>query len=280
EQGQNFVAALHTKFWRGLIPFFPLMLQTQPVPNPISYFMHRSPWWFHRFETLVNHFIELVVPFFLLLGRRMSILHGLLQILFQVLLILSGNLSFLNWLTMVPSISCFDDASLGFLFGSRLRQRVARMQLPGEPGQQLSLGSCIRRVLNISLGLLIAALSVPVVLNLLSSRQVMNSSFNPLRIVNTYGAFGRYLWAFIGTSQSSPQGIPDTPGALNQKGNPDLESSRKKPAVPNVSISSSFPKTYEQNEWIIHLAGKLLAQEEETLALLATNPFAGREPPR
>lgn len=54
------------------------------MPNPISYFMHRSPWWFHRFETLVNHFIELVVPFFLLLGRRMCILHGLLQILFQV----------------------------------------------------------------------------------------------------------------------------------------------------------------------------------------------------
>lgn len=56
--------------------------------------------------------------------------------------------------------------------------------------------------------------------------------------------------------------------------------SRKNPAVPNVSISSSFPKTYEQNEWIIHLAGKLLAQEEEILSLLATNPFEGRDPPR
>ncbi|NWR00189.1 LMF1 factor, partial [Paradoxornis webbianus] len=38
-------------------------------------------------------------------------------------------------------------------------------------------------------------------------------------------------------------------------------------------------QTYEQNEWIIHLAGKLLAQEEEALSLLATNPFAGRDPP-
>ena len=54
------------------------------MPNPVAYFMHRSPWWFHRFETLVNHFVELVVPFFLFLGRRMCILHGLLQILFQV----------------------------------------------------------------------------------------------------------------------------------------------------------------------------------------------------
>lgn len=67
----------------GLILFLSIF-QTQPVPNPIAYFMHRSPWWFHRFETLVNHFIELVVPFFLFLGRRMCIVHGLLQILFQV----------------------------------------------------------------------------------------------------------------------------------------------------------------------------------------------------
>lgn len=50
----------------------------------------------------------------------------------------------------------------------------------------------IRRVVNISLGILISYLSTPVVLNLLSSRQVMNTSFDPLRIVNTYGAFGRY----------------------------------------------------------------------------------------
>ena len=50
----------------------------------------------------------------------------------------------------------------------------------------------IRRVMNIALGVLIGCLSVPVVMNLFSSRQVMNTSFDPLRIVNTYGAFGRY----------------------------------------------------------------------------------------
>ena len=50
----------------------------------------------------------------------------------------------------------------------------------------------VRRVFNISLGLLIVYLSYPVVQNLLSSRQRMNTSFEPLRIVNTYGAFGRF----------------------------------------------------------------------------------------
>lgn len=63
---------------------------------------------------------------------------------------------------------------------------------PPIPPSTLGLGCLVRQAVNISLGILVAWLSVPVVINLLSSRQVMNTSFNPLRIVNTYGAFGRY----------------------------------------------------------------------------------------
>ncbi|KAM6114267.1 lipase maturation factor 1 [Pterocles gutturalis] len=269
--------------------------ETQPVPNPIAYFMHRSPWWFHRFEVLVNHFIELVVPFFLFLGRRMCIAHGLLQILFQVLLIISGNLSFLNWLTMVPSIACFDDRSLAFLFSPRpggLREQAARMQREEAAGERLPLpyGCYVRRVVNISFGLLIACLSVPVVLNLLNSRQVMNTSFNPLRIVNTYGAFGsitkeRTEVILQGTSSLDPNDPAAVWEEYDFKCKPgDL---KRRPCFITpyhyrldwLMWFAAF-QTYEQNEWIIHLAGKLLAQEEATLSLMATNPFAGRAPPR
>lgn len=60
----------------------------------MSYYMHRSPWWFHRFETLSNHLIELIFPFFTFLGRRMCMVNGAVQILFQVPLAvrpLTGN---------------------------------------------------------------------------------------------------------------------------------------------------------------------------------------------
>lgn len=46
-----------------------------------------------------------------------------------------------------------------------------------------------------------------------------------------------------------------------------------------TSQTLSF-QTYEQNEWIIHLTGKLLADDAEALSLLALNPFEGRAPPR
>jgi len=40
---------------------------------------------------------------------------GIITILFQGSIILSGNLSWLNWLTIVIAISCFDDRAISFL---------------------------------------------------------------------------------------------------------------------------------------------------------------------
>lgn len=52
-------------------------------------------------------------------------------------------------------------------------------------------------------------------------------------------------------------------------------------SVPTASTPLlSHPQTYEHNEWIIHLAGKLLANDREALSLLAFNPFKDRAPPR
>ena len=52
-------------------------------------------------------------------------------------------------------------------------------------------GDKSRRVFNLAMTAFIAYLSIPAVQNILSSQQVMNTTFEPLRIVNTYGAFGR-----------------------------------------------------------------------------------------
>lgn len=269
--------------------------ETQPVPNPLAYFLHQSPWWFHRFETLSNHVLELLVPFLVFLGRRLCLLHGVLQIFFQVVLILSGNLSFLNWLTIVPSLSCFDDATLGFLFPSGLgglKNRVLRMQEKEARGAQPKprYGCLVRRVANLSLGILLAWLSVPVVINLLSSRQVMNTSFSPLRIVNTYGAFGSItkerteviLQGTASPNASAPDAIWEDYEFKCKPGDPWRRPCLISPYHYRLDWLMWFAafQTYEQNEWILHLAGKLLANDAEALSLLALNPFEGRAPPR
>lgn len=55
-----------------------------------------------------------------------------LCVVLQVVLIVSGNLSFLNWLTIVPSLACFDDASLSFLFQSRGGAKKAVLEIQQE----------------------------------------------------------------------------------------------------------------------------------------------------
>jgi len=89
---------------------------TQPVPNPFSALFHATPVSFHHFETAVNHAMELVLPWLLLVPwRPLRLTAGILQILFQGVIILSGNFAFLNWLTIVPALLCLDDAFLASL---------------------------------------------------------------------------------------------------------------------------------------------------------------------
>lgn len=63
-------------------------------------------------------------------------------IYFKVVLIISGNLSFLNWLTIVPSLACFDDASLSWLFSGKpdsVKDQVLKIQHSPE-GQPVKVG--------------------------------------------------------------------------------------------------------------------------------------------
>ncbi|XP_054098361.1 lipase maturation factor 1 isoform X2 [Callithrix jacchus] len=213
---------------------------------------------------------------------------------YEAVLIVSGNLSFLNWLTMVPSLACFDDAALGFLFPSSpgsLKDRVLRMQRETRGTQpEPRFGSVVRRAANVSLGVLLAWLSVPVVLNLLSSRQVMNTSFNPLRIVNTYGAFGSItkertevvLQGTASPNASAPDAVWEDYEFKCKPGDPSRRPCLISPYHYRLDWLMWFAafQTYEHNEWILRLAGKLLAGDTEALSLLAHSPFEGRPPPR
>ena len=60
--------------------------ETQPVPNPLSYYLHQTPDWAHRTEVFINHIIELGVPFLLIMpgSRLLVVLGGIVQILFMV----------------------------------------------------------------------------------------------------------------------------------------------------------------------------------------------------
>ena len=99
---------------------------------------------------------------------------------------------------MVPAILCLDD---GFLINNL--PTVLQKVMLGTPSTQAyiqffktgaaSLGqqeSIMRTLVSIAFFLTMAKLNIPVIRNLLAKRQIMNDSFDRLRLAGTYGAFG------------------------------------------------------------------------------------------
>ena len=109
--------------------------ETQPNPSPVSWLFHRMPPWFHTGGVLVNHFVELICPFLILGPRPARRFAGVAFILFQATLIASGNLAFLNWLTIVPAIACLDDD-----FFARVKSRFRMSAAPNRRKAHLRVG--------------------------------------------------------------------------------------------------------------------------------------------
>ena len=107
-----------------------------------------------------------------------------------ILFLSTGNLSFLNWLTMAPSIWYLDDRFLKPIFAKATTEQIQRLQDEDKVGLcikiltinifkelakdgQFRMGR-IRGILSLAVGLLLAWLSVPIVVNLASPNQSMN----------------------------------------------------------------------------------------------------------
>ena len=258
--------------------------ETQPVPNPLSYYLHQSPEMVHKAETLGNHFVELVVPWFLLLPNPLPALGGILQIVFMFFIIVSGNLSFLNWLTILPSIFCLNDGWFSWLFSSAKKERVKQIidADTSEEGATYFTAKNFRILINSLVGAGIAYLSIPIVQNLISSRQIMNTRFDAFSLVNTYGAFGsitkqRTEIVIEATWHSSPT---DSNAVWHEyefnckPGNTSTQPCTISPYHYRLDWLMWFAafQNYQSNPWFVHLIGKLLSNDATTLNLLASSP--------
>src|SRR6185369_8415407 len=188
--------------WRDL-PCLYYHYEPQPIPNPLSRWFHLLPHGVQAASVAYNHVTEVVAPWLVAWPRAARLVAGTLMLVFQLTLILSGNLSFLNWLTIVPIVACFDDAALARVLPRRLvtAAEVAAGSATASRGQTIATWAVVA---------LVATLSVNPVANVFfARRQVMNTSFDRLDLVNTYGAFGtvgreRDELVFEGTDADDP----------------------------------------------------------------------------
>src|SRR5882762_1191664 len=86
--------------------------ETQPLPTWIAWHVHHLPVWMHKASCLLMFGVELVVPFFIFGPRRLRIIAGLILIVFQISIFLTGNYCFFNLLTILLCFALFDDHAL------------------------------------------------------------------------------------------------------------------------------------------------------------------------
>jgi Lipase maturation factor len=265
--------------WRDLTCLF-WHYETQPNPNPLSWYLHQLPPWFHRLEVLFNHVVELAAPWFYFGPRRARLVAGGATVLFQVLLIVSGNLSFLNWLTLTVAVACFDDLSLARLFPGRWRASLW-------PSLSAAEESKPRALATYALAVVVALLSLNPVANMFSPGQVMNTSFDPLDLVNTYGAFGsigreRYEIVLEGTDARDPEA-----GATWQEyefkckpGDPRRRPCWISPYHHRLDWQMWFAAMpgAGTEPWLVRLVARLLEGDAATRGLLAPGPFRDHPP--
>jgi hypothetical protein len=254
--------------------------ETQPIPGPLSRWFHFLPRGILKIGVWLNFLAELAAPWFVFWPRLAQHIAGSVIVLFQVNIILSGNLSFLNWLTIVPVLACFDD---GFWSKILLRSLVHKAKNAAQNAESS------RPMLTAAwaVTIVIAFLSIQPVVNMISPKQIMNTSFDPLDLVNTYGAFGtvgqeRLNVIFEGTmeedstdkAQWKPYVYKGLPVSLDKQP-PQIAPYQLRLDWQMWFASMSTPNEYP---WTLNLVWKLLHNNSGIVSLFAKNPFPDKPP--
>jgi Lipase maturation factor len=242
--------------------------ETQPMPNPLSWFFHHLPRPLHRVEVVGNFFAQLILPFGLFLPQPFASVAAILMILTQLYLVVSGNYAWLNWLTILACVAGIADpagvAAAGTFAPTPLWFEALVLAMAG----------------------LVVILSWWPVRNMASPGQAMNASFNPFHIVNMYGAFGtvgRTRYEVVVEGAADERAADDDWREYGFKGKPDEPSRVPRQVAPYhyrldwqiwfIPLSPLY-----RGDWFLQFLVRLLENDQPTLRLLRRNPFPDAPP--
>ncbi|CAM3788436.1 lipase maturation factor family protein [Isoptericola cucumis] len=257
--------------------------ETQPMPGPLSWHAHHLPRWWHRTEVVGNHVTQLLVPWLLWLPQPLPSVAGGVVVLTQGWLVLTGNFAWLNWATIVLGAAMVSDgvwAALGGWVG--IAGAAGDAPAPGAAGAPTAPAAYVVVVGAVVLVLLV--LSARPAANLASAHQKMNASFEPLRLVNAYGAFGsvtRRRDEVVVEGSLAERPGPDDWREYAFRGKPG-EVGRRPPQVAPYHLRLDwvlwFVPLGVSGPWIGRLCRRLLEADPAVLRLLRRDPFDGAAP--
>ncbi len=256
--------------------------QTQPLPTWIGWYMHQAPATVHRVCAALMFLVELVAPLLIFAGRRPRLCAAALFALFQLVILLTGNYTFFNWLTILLCALLLDDTAVRKLWPRKWPIGQAPKAPPAKRlrwNWKITAPLAVVVILVTFIGLL-AALRVrqrwprPVLM--------LYSWVAPLRSFNNYGLFARM-------TPTRPEIILEgsndgqTWQAYEFKYKPgDLD---RRPAIvaphqPRLDWQMWFAAlgSPQDNRWFFSFEYHLLRNSPAVLGLLGRNPFPNAPP--
>jgi uncharacterized membrane protein YphA (DoxX/SURF4 family) len=261
--------------WHNLTAMF-FHYHTQPLPMPLAWYADQLPAWFQRGTTAVVLAIELGAPFLVFLPRRPRIAGAAFLAGLQILILLTGNYAFFNWLTIALCVLLLDDQ---FFERALRRGHIVRARISLGRSVRITLAALTTLILPLNIGqfkrLFFGDTEGPL--------SDLAHFAEPLGIVNSYG-----LFAVMTTTRPEIviQGSRDggtwldysfryKPGDLN-RGMPVIA-----PFQPRLDWQMWFAAlgSYRDNAWFGNLMVRLLQGSPQATRLFERAPF-GRTPPR
>jgi len=269
--------------------------QTQPLPTWIGWYAHQLPVWFQKASCAVMFGLELGAPFLIFAPRRLRFLGGAAIAFLQILILLTGNYTFFNWLTLALCLLLMDDHCLMKFVPSRLRGIFAPAAFhPGASKRSGDSASLAVRsnwpkavtvpfaVLVLSVYLLQISLAAGMRPAWLFPAVMADAWLSPLRTLNGYG-----LFAVMTTDRREivVQGSNDGTNWLTYEfkykpGDANRRPGFVAPHQPRLDWQMWFAALGDsrENPWFVNFCQRLLQGSPQVLALLAKNPFPDRPP--
>ncbi len=269
--------ASHDPSWQKLTTLS-FHFETQPLPTPPAWYAHHLAPWILQTACAIMFVIELGVPFLIFAPRRLRFAAAWAIGVFMVLIIITGNYTFFNFLTLALCLLLFDDAALKSVLPRRWRGASLAPPVPRRAGVFLCLVAA-----------LILFMNGVQFWRLLGGRETLPGPVEtaagwvePFCIVNRYGLFAvmtnpRLEIVVEGSEDGETWKEYEfryKPGDVNRP-LPWVE-----PLQPRLDWQMWFAAlgSYQNNRWFINFCVRLLQGSPHVLDLLGKDPFGGTPP--
>ena len=289
--------------WRNLTALT-FHYQTQPLPTWLGWYANQLPLWFQKFSCLVMFGTELGAPFLIFAPRRLRFCGAAAMAFLQILILLTGNYTFFNWLALALCLLLLDDFTLtkivpawfrsyfGFGTGSKGGASVPASRLVSSlapPTTASEKSFRWPRFVTVPLAIVVAVLYLFQIGLIFGARPawlypvaMADAWLEPFRTFNGYG-----LFAVMTTErreivlEGSDDGVNWRPYEFRYKpGDVDRPPGFVAPFQPRLDWQMWFAALgdYRQNPWFMNVCLRLLQGSHEVSALLEKNPFPNHPP--